>query len=138
MLSGKFDEEKKLEPLKCGRVEDIKRTYEKQLQKLNRMGVDMTQSEVRDLELSELLAQTSNMTADAARQQYDEFVEDTKGRVDGIIYRLRQRYNIGKKLNSINKQSQLAQKTFNDEMLKQKKKSMSSQESLEEVPKGKK
>ena len=55
VLSGKFDEEKKLEPLKCGRVDDIKRTYEKQLQKLNRMGVDMTQSEVRDLELSELL-----------------------------------------------------------------------------------
>ena len=42
VLSGKFDEEKKLEPLKCGRVDDIKRTYEKQLQKLNRMGVDMT------------------------------------------------------------------------------------------------
>ena len=78
----------------------------------------MTKSELQEIELSELLAQTSEMTADAAKKQYEEFVVDTKHRVQGVINRLQHRYNIGKKINSINKQSLLTTKTFQSEMRK--------------------
>jgi len=53
------------------------------------------------------------MTADAARKNYDEFVEGTAARVEGVIYRLKHHYNVGKKINSINRQSQLSRSTFN-------------------------
>ena len=48
------------------------------------------------------------MTADEAQKQYDEFVTATENRIDGVIYRLKHHYNVGKKINSINKQSLLA------------------------------
>ena len=65
----------------------------------------MKKSEISDEELLELLKQTSSMTAEAARKQYDDFVYSTSSRVDGVIYRLKHHYNLGKKLNNINKQS---------------------------------
>eukprot|EP00353_Schmidingerella_taraikaensis_P007010 CAMPEP_0185575214 /NCGR_PEP_ID=MMETSP0434-20130131/6468_1 /TAXON_ID=626734 ORGANISM="Favella taraikaensis, Strain Fe Narragansett Bay" /NCGR_SAMPLE_ID=MMETSP0434 /ASSEMBLY_ACC=CAM_ASM_000379 /LENGTH=149 /DNA_ID=CAMNT_0028192027 /DNA_START=1242 /DNA_END=1691 /DNA_ORIENTATION=- len=126
VLSEYFDEEKKIKGLQCDRVEDIKRKYDYQLKSLNRMGVDMTKSETQDIELSELLQQTSEMTADAAKKQYEEFVDETKRRVDGVINRLRHRYNIGKKINSINKQSLLSKQTFSNEMRAKKKRGKSS------------
>lgn len=67
------------------------------------MGVDMTKGELKDLELQDLLKQTSEMTADVAKRQYDEFVTNTSSRIDGVIYRLKNHYNVGKKINNINK-----------------------------------
>ena len=77
------------------------------------MGVNLSKSEENDLELLDILQQTNNMTADAARKQYEEFVESSAARIDGVIYRLKHHYNIGKRINSINKQSLLSVKTVN-------------------------
>ena len=70
-----------------------------------KLGVDMTKKEHIDAELSDLLHQTRDMHSIKAHQHYDKFVKETESRIDGVIYRLQHHYNLGKKLNAINKQS---------------------------------
>ena len=72
----------------------------------------MTKNEMIDKTLSELLHETSEMTADKAREGYRSFVKETETRIDGVIYRLKHHYNLGNKLNSINRQSKLTKKSF--------------------------
>ena len=57
------------------------------------------------------------MTADSARKNYNDFVSSTAERIDGVIYRVKHNYNISKKMNSINDQSHLASKTFNQSLV---------------------
>ena len=52
------------------------------------------------------------MNSVKAKQSYDVFVRETTNRIDGVIYRLQHHYNLGGKLNSINRQSKSTQKTF--------------------------
>ena len=46
---------------------------------------------------------------------YDMFVKDTEQRIDGVIYRLKHHYNLGSKLDSINRQSKLTKSSFSEE-----------------------
>lgn len=56
------------------------------------------------------------MTAEAAHKQYNEFCDKTEARIDGVIYRLKHHYNVGKKINSINKQSMLKVHNLNKDL----------------------
>lgn len=66
----------------------------------------MSDSQIQDEELLELLNKTSKMTADATLKQYDEFIKNSESRIDTLIYRLMNRYNLGKSIENINIQSQ--------------------------------
>ena len=78
----------------------------------------MPKSEAMELELADLLHKTSNMTRDKAQMKYDAFVKETETRIEGVIYRLNTHYNIGRKLNAINKQSNKTKKSFSQDRRK--------------------
>jgi len=50
VLSNHFDEESKIKPVKVS-DQTLKKKYATQLKKLDKMGVDMTKTELSDLEL---------------------------------------------------------------------------------------
>ena len=67
------------------------------------MGIDKTKKEMVAQDLSDLLQSTQDMNATKATQNYNNFVKTSEKRINGVIYRLNHNYNIGKKLNAINK-----------------------------------
>mgnify|MGYP000975213629 CR=1 FL=1 len=73
-LSNCFDEEAKLGPLKVDRVLSVQKRFDTQLAQLEKIGVDMTKAELAEMELAKLLHQTSEMTSEQARKDYDQFV----------------------------------------------------------------
>ena len=103
VLSNTFDEESLIGPNRTGRVKSIYKRFESQQETLSKLGVDKTKKEHIESVLSDLLHSTRDMNSMKAQQHYDNFVKETEHRIDGVIYRLEHHYNLGKKLNSINR-----------------------------------
>ncbi len=65
-LSNTFDEESNLGPIKVDRVKFIKKRFDNQFEKLDKLGVDMPKSVVNENELCDLLHKTKDMTREKA------------------------------------------------------------------------
>jgi hypothetical protein len=115
VLSNTFDEERMIGPTKTDRIKIIYKKFDEQLTELNKLGADKTEKERAKMYLFELLQATQDMNVNKAKQKYTDFVKETESRVFNLIQRLRNHYNLGSKLNAINRQSKLKKHAYSEQ-----------------------